>query len=218
MNSTINNDKRIPVSNRASAISTETPVHNLRPIDCQSQVDSSKAPMAKSEFTTLQPSLDQLVDLHSPDSSFFSPSVVVEDISNLCKAVQRKELDGQVNNHRADPLYGRDKGYLKSQPENLDISWPQMNEDKKWSAFSDTVMKKLGLASHHLSVGARILFLQTTIYECAHSTFGHKAVVVPRPRVPISNPKHRTIQLVKQKNELLDQIQIVSNPSEKEGL
>ena len=93
-----------------------------------------------------------------------------------------------------------------------------MNEDKKWSAFSDTVTKKLCQASHHLSVGARVQFLQTTIYECAHSAFGHKAVVVPRQHVSNLNPKQRTIELVKRKNELLEQIQITSNPSEEVGL
>ena len=116
------------VLNRASALSSETPVYNLRPLDRQNQVDSSNAPITESEVNTLQLSpqyLHQLVDLHSPDSSFFSPSVVVEDISYLCEAVQHKELDGQVNNHRADPLYGKDKGYLNSQPESLEISWPQ---------------------------------------------------------------------------------------------
>ena len=147
-----------------------------------------------------------------------NPKVVLEDISDFCATVQSVELDRQVYNHSADPLLAKDKGCLSAFPERFPILWPSMNEDSKWNALEEAIMRHLTTASQNLPPGARIQFLETTIYDCASKAFGHS---FPRAGHPVRNScpkKKKTIELVKVKNDLLIQIEVCCNPSEREGL
>ena len=157
-------------------------------------------------------------DVSSLTSLGLNPKVVLEDISDFCATVQSVELDRQVYNHSADPLLAKDKGCLSAFPERFPILWPSMNEDSKWNALEEAIMRHLTTASQNLPPGARIQFLETTIYDCASKAFGHS---FPRAGHPVRNScpkKKKTIELVKVKNDLLIQIEVCCNPSEREGL
>ena len=154
---------------------------------------------------------------HSLMATLPEARVVLEDITHLCEAVKPKELDSQAKTHSTDPLLAKDKGYLKALPEKQGICWPAMNEDAKWDSFSDAVMKKLSTASLNQSVGCRVKYLESAIYDQASIAFGHivnKVKTIPN----FVAKKHKTIELVTMKNRLHVQIQSSANSQELEGL
>ena len=61
--------------------------------------------------------------------------VTLEDVSHLCETVQSSEKDGQVSNHSADPFLAKDKKYLNSFPDKIEIAWPSMNDGPAAKAF-----------------------------------------------------------------------------------
>ena len=206
----MSHNKNIPAistsNNRAISQNSETPAYSLRPRKNGQVVHPRNAAevLASENFCSL--SLDSL-----------SPEVVLEDISDICVTVQSSELDSLVSNHSADPLLANDKGKLLAMPERFPISWPSMSEDSKWNTLNEAITKHLSTASKNLSVGSRIQFLETILYECASNAFGHAFPSAKPPRKSFSCPKKdRTIQLVKTKNHLLLQMEV--NPSEREGL
>ena len=146
------------------------------------------------------------------------PKVVLEDISHLCETVQSSEENSLVANHSADSPLAKDKNYLNSLPERSEIAWPSMSNNAAWLSLEESVMKHLSLASRGLSVGARVQFLEDTIYDCASTAFGQK---LPSSKQTVSHfidNKHKVVKLVKVKNDLLTQIELSCNPSEQLGL
>ena len=144
--------------------------------------------------------------------------VMMEDISHLCEAVEPSEEDSQVSNHSADPLLARDRKYLNSLPERIEIAWPSMNDGPAWKAFEESVMRQLTLASHGLSVGNRLQYLEDTVYDCASAAFGHKLPPSKQAVSHFMDNKSKVIRLVKTKNELATQIRLCCNPQEQVGL
>ena len=144
--------------------------------------------------------------------------VVLEDISHLCETVQSSNENSQVANHSADSLLAKDKNYLNSLPERSEIAWPSMNDNCAWSLFEESVMRQLPPASNGLSVGARIQFLEDTLYDCASSAFGQKSPSSKQAVSHFLNNKDKVIKLVKTKNNLLIQIDLSCNPVEQGGL
>ena len=144
--------------------------------------------------------------------------VMMEDISHLCEAVEPSEADSQVSNHSADPLLARDRSYLNSLPERSEIAWPSMNDGLAWKALEESVMRQLPMASHGLSVGARLQCLESTVYDCASAAFGHK---LPSSKQAVSHfmdNKRKVIKLVQTKNELTTQIRLCCSPQEQMGI
>ena len=144
--------------------------------------------------------------------------VMLEDVSHLCETVQSSEKDSQVSNHSADPSLAKDKKYLNSFPEKIEIAWPSMNDGPAWKAFEESVMKQLSPATHGISVGARLHILEDTVYECASSAFGHKLPPLKQAVSHFSDNKSKVIKLVKTKNDLLTRIELSCNPQEQVGL
>ena len=144
--------------------------------------------------------------------------VVLEDISHLCETVQSSKGDSPVANHSADPLIAKDKKYLNSLLERTEIAWPSMIDASVWKLFEESVLRHLSPASQGLSVGARLQFLQDTIYDCAFNAFGPK---LPSSKQAVSHfcdNKNKVIKLVKSKNDLTIQLELCCNPCEQEGL
>ena len=144
--------------------------------------------------------------------------VMMEDISHLCEAVEPSEADSQVSNHSADPLLARDRSYLNSLPKRSEIAWPSMNDGLAWKALEESVMRQLPMASHGLSVGARLQCLESTVYDCASAAFGHK---LPSSKQAVSHfmdNKRKVIKLVQTKNELTTQIRLCCSPQEQVGI
>ena len=144
--------------------------------------------------------------------------VVLDDISHLCETVQSSNGDCLVANHSADPRIAKDKKYLNALSERKEIAWPSMNDASAWKSFEESVMKKLSPASQGLSVGARLEFLQDTIYDCASIAFGLKSPSSKQAVSHFSDNKNKVIKLVKSKNDLIIQIELCCNPSEQDGL
>ena len=144
--------------------------------------------------------------------------VVLEDISNLCETVQSPEEESPVANHSAYPLLAKDKAYLNSYPEKTEIAWPPMGNNPAWASFEESVMKHLSLASHNLSIEARIQLLESSIYDCASTAFGQKSPSLKQTVSHFNSNKHKVIKLVREKNDLLTKINLSSDPVEENGL
>ena len=143
--------------------------------------------------------------------------VTLEDVSHLCETVESSEKDGQVSNHSADPFLAKDRKYLNSFPDKIEIAWPSMNDGPAWKAFEESVMKHLSPATHGISVGARLHVLEDTVYECASTAFGHKLPPLKQSVSHFSDNRSKVIKLVKTKNDLLTQIDLSCNPQEQVG-
>ena len=93
-----------------------------------------------------------------------------------------------------------------------------MGDTPAWKSFETSTLKQLTTASKSISIGARILCLKNMLYDCALSAFGAKVHSTKQPNNFSSFYKHKTVCLVKTKNDLLVRIQLSCDPCEQLGL
>ena len=96
---------------------------------------------------------------------------------------------------------------------NLKLYWGKLN-DEHWIQLDDAVSSKL---SNYTILSARVTALEETIYAEACRTFGH----LPSPKQNLAGLTYKTkhcIDLIKEKNLLLEQITSASTLEQRQGL
>ena len=168
---------------------------------------------------------DHTVNTSSASSSSINPvcvlrpcKVILNDfLSDNSSTVKSKVLEvNQDINHSVLPheLSGGD--YLSTVEKKASIAWPRMDDEESWNKLDSAVFSKL-ISTPAPSIAKRVSLLETTIFSQASLIFG----LTPPPKKGLRGLNRRalySINLIKEKNMLINQIESNPFPDEKKGL
>ena len=107
-----------------------------------------------------------------------------------------------------------DQKYLSEYRKKQAICWPPLSDDKTWGSFDKLVHSKLDNKGH---ISSHLNHLQNTIYEEGVSMFGNFSPL-KIDKIHVSRVSRKTIELVKEKNNLIDQLELACTEIELRSL
>ena len=143
--------------------------------------------------------------------------VVLEDVFENGQAAKHKALNGCPDKtHSAPSHHPFDNSYLESVSDKSEIAWPKMRtcDADTWAEYDGAVYSRLVGAS---SIFERVNLLETTMYSQALQIFG----LMPlrsKGLKGLNRRALRSIELVKEKNQLNCQIEACIDLEQKSAL
>ena len=141
-------------------------------------------------------------------------NVVLENISSFCDVVKLKMLKtSQENTHMTSSHLTKETRLIEDLNVKTPIAWGKAN-DEHWTQLDDIVSSKLINCN---SLSEWLDFLQNTIYNEAANIFGYSQL----PKRNLAGQSRRTklsIQLIKEKNMLMAQINTIFLPDQQIAL
>ena len=141
-------------------------------------------------------------------------NVVLEDVSSFCDAVKLKMLKtSQENTHMTSLHFTKEMRLLEDLNVKTPIAWGKANNEH-WAQLDDIVSSKLINCN---SLSEWLDLLQNTIYNEAANIFGYSQL----PKRNLAGQSRRTklsIQLIKEKNMLLAEINTIFLPDQQIAL
>ena len=137
--------------------------------------------------------------------------VVLDDVLSNGSTVKFNVLKSNPDKpHSVSSHKTNERNYLETLSRKKGIQWPKMDDDDSWNKFDSIVSS---LLNGKPSVFERLLLLEETVYSQGSLLFGF----IPEKKKQLKGLNRRaqySINLVKEKNEILSQIKHTTDQGE----